>query len=733
MDYTTVLNEKQYEAASTSSLHTRIVAGAGAGKTRVLTYRIAFLLTEVGADPESICAFTFTNKAAGEMKQRIVKLVPSVSRQLTLRTFHSFAAYFLRQEINVVGYPRTFTIMDEDDQIKLVKDIVAQMGYRKTDQLVKMSINYIGNQKMRENFPDDITIINERFPREKECLEVYTRYEESKDAQKSLDFDDLLLYTNKILSEYPDIRAKWQRKIDYVLVDEFQDTNDTEFKMIKLLMKPSTSLYVVGDPDQNIYTWRGANQKIILELEKTYPDIETIVLDRNYRSTQTILDSANKLIGHNKFRIKKNLYTENNKGEPIITKACGSSRGEADYVSRQIKQLVQIYHYSYSDIAILYRSNYITLEFEQSFMSNHIPYKIYGGLKFYQRAEIKDVIAYFNLIVNTSSDISFERIMNVPRRGVGDTSASLIKQEAGDLGLSMYEYVRNVEPKDSNVKTSVLNSLKSMIYVIDKTREDIHANEEVFSKTLEDMLASFDYYNYLLKEDEEKGEEKVENVKALFEDLRHFLQVNPEATFEEYLQNIALVSSQDEVIDGDFVTLMTVHTAKGLEYPVVFVVRLNENVFPHVRSLEEGGKDALEEERRLFYVAMTRAKERLYLSCSTGYSYVTQGSLVPSSFLKESGNQVISSDEYNPYRGNSHPTSYHFGDLPKQEEVHKQDFSKKTNGITSWNVGDIVIHKTLGRGVVISLEGDDIIKVDFENHGVKTILGNHPFVSKGEK
>ncbi len=732
MDYTKVLNEKQYEAASTSSLHTRVVAGAGAGKTRVLTYRIAFLLTEMGADPESICAFTFTNKAAGEMKQRIVKLVPSAAKDLTLRTFHSFAAYFLRQEITVIDYPRTFTIMDEDDQTKIVKDIVAQMGYRKTDQLVKLSLNYIGNQKMRENFPDDITIILERFPREKECLEVYTRYEEAKDAQKSLDFDDLLLYTNKILSTYPDIRAKWQRKISYILVDEFQDTNDTEFKMIQLLMKPSTSLYVVGDPDQNIYTWRGANQRIILNLEKIYPDIETIILDRNYRSTQTILDSANKLIDHNKFRIKKNLYTKNNKGEPIVAKACGSNRGEADYVARQIKQLVQIYRYSYSDIAVLYRSNYITLEFEQSFMSNQIPYKIFGGVKFYQRAEIKDVIAYFNLIVNTDSDLSFERIMNVPRRGVGDVAASIIKKEAGDSGLSMYEYVRNVDPKDSMVKASVLNSLKSMIYTIDKARDDINANEEVFSKTLEDMLGAFDYYNHLLKEDEEKGEEKVENVKALFEDLRHYLQVNPEATFEEYLQNIALVSSQDEVIDGDFVTLMTVHTAKGLEYPVVFVVRLNENVFPHVRSLEEGGKDALEEERRLFYVAMTRAKERLYLSCSTGYSYVTQGALIASSFLKESGNEIVSNDEYNPYRGNSRPTSYFFGDVPK-EEVHKQDFTPKTNGITSWNVGDIVIHKKFGRGVVISLEGDDIIKVNFDEHGTKTIMGNHPSVSKGEK
>ena len=605
MDFKKELNEKQYEAVTTDLPHVRVVAGAGSGKTRVLTYRIAFLLSEMKVDPWKILAITFTNKVANEMRERVIKLVPSSSKYLTIKTFHSFAAYFLRQEIHVLGFPSTFTILDEEDQTKLIKDIAAEMGYKRTDPIVKKAVNYIGNKKLKEQYPDDVVIEREFFEGEKTCLEIYTRYEEVKNNMLCLDFDDLLLKTNIILENNPDIRFKWRNKIDHILVDEFQDTNDTEYKLLTLLMRPDCTLYVVGDPDQTIYTWRGANQKIILGLKDKFPDIETIILDRNYRSTQTILNSANKLISHNKMRVEKNLYTENGVGQPIVVKSCSSSRSEADYVARQINRLVSVDGYSYNDIAILYRSNYITQEFEQSFTANHIPYRIYGGQKFYQRREIKDVIAYFNLIVNIKDDLSFERIMNVPRRGIGETSINTLKREARDLGLSMYEYIKCIDSHESQAPRKSINALKSMIIIIDKTRENVEKNEEAFVKPLEDMLASFDYYNYLLKEDD--GDERCENVRALFEDLRHYLQVNPEASFSNYLQNIALLSSQDEMITGSFVSMMTVHTAKGLEYPIVFIVRVNDGVFPHIRSQIESGYLGLEEERRLFYVAMTRA------------------------------------------------------------------------------------------------------------------------------
>ena len=300
-DFVSSLNDKQLEAVETTSQYVRVVAGAGSGKTRVLTYRISFLISQCSVKPWKILAITFTNKVAGEMKNRVVSIVPEAQKYLTIKTFHSFAAMFLRQEIEVLGFPINFTILDEEDQIKLVKDIAANKGYRKSDPIVKQAINYIGNCKLHEKYPEDVKISYERFENERVCQEIYEEYEEEKNRQFALDFDDLLLKTNQILERYPAIRMKWQDRFDHILIDEFQDTNDTEYKLIQYLMKSTSCLYVVGDPDQTIYTWRGANQDIILDLDKRYPTLETIIMDENYRSTQTILDSANKLIKNNKF------------------------------------------------------------------------------------------------------------------------------------------------------------------------------------------------------------------------------------------------------------------------------------------------------------------------------------------------------------------------------------------------------------------------------------------------
>ncbi len=737
MNYQNELNENQYLAVTSEAQHVRVIAGAGSGKTRVLTYRISYLISEMEVEPWKILAITFTNKVANEMKNRVIKMIPEAAKDLSIKTFHSFAAYFLRHEISILGFPSSFTILDEEDQTKLVKDIAAEMGFKRGDKIVSNTLAYIGRQKLLEKYPDDIHIVKPAFEDEKTCLEIYHRYEEEKYKNYALDFDDLLLLTNRILEDYPDIRTKWQNRIDHILIDEFQDTNDVEYKMVKYLKKPEAYLYVVGDPDQTIYTWRGANQNIILELDKRFYDMITIVLDRNYRSTQAILNSANKLIAHNKLRVTKNLYTEQNMGDKVNVHSSPSGRLEADYVAREIAKLKQFGGYKYNDIALLYRSNYITMDFETALTRYQIPYKIYGGTKFYQRREIKDVLSYFHLIVNTKDDISFSRIINVPKRGVGETSENAIKQEASNANKSLYEYIRDVDPKDSDVSTKIINSLKAMVTCIEIAREDIQKNEEVFSKILEDMIWSIGYQEYLQKE--EDGDERIENVRALFEDIRHYLKNNPESTFDEYLQNIALISSQDELVDGDYVTLMTVHTAKGLEYPVVFVVRFNQGVFPNMRAMNEGGYLAIEEERRLAYVAMTRAKQKLYLTLAADYSYVIQGSLVPSQFLKESGNEVLVTRENNIFRSNKpiqeRPKVYHFDDGEhlsfENEAPVKQDFDDDTNDVTQWSVGDIVIHKKLGRGVVIALEGDDIIKVNFDEHGEKSILGTHPSVSKG--
>ena len=742
MNFEKELNERQLEAVTSDAQYLRVVAGAGSGKTRVLTYRIAFLMSEWEVAPWSILAITFTNKVAQEMRSRVIKMINHDDKDLTIRTFHSFAAQFLRREIHNIDFPNTFTILDEEDQTKLVKDIAAEMGFKRGDKIVGKTLSYIGSMKLKEKYPEDINIVKPAFEDERTCLEIYTRYEEEKNKMLSLDFDDLLLRANFILENFPAVRAKWQNRFDHILIDEFQDTNNIEYKLIKFLMRPTTCLYVVGDPDQTIYTWRGANQDIILHLEKDFKYMETVILDRNYRSTQNILDSANKLIAFNKLRVKKDLYTTANPGEKVIVHGASFSKGEADYVAKEIKRLKQLNQYEYKDIVVLYRSNYITMEFEAAFTKYQIPYVIYGGQKFYQRREIKDVLAYFHLIINTKDDISFERIINVPRRGIGETTINIIKEESRNAGESMYDYMLAVEPEESNIPNKTINSLKSMIRVISDTRDKINANEEVFSKTLEQMIWDFGYMDYLMKEDD--GDERIENVKALFADVRHFLQTNPDSTFEEYLQNISLLSAQDDMIEGDHVTLMTVHTAKGLEYPVVFVVRFNNGVFPNNRALVEGGYLALEEERRLAYVAMTRAKQRLYLTFTNDYSYVAGGVLTPSQFIVESGN-IILREPTNTLGGNrpvnnNRPTFSDGSHLsfdnnePKKEGPIRQNLSEKTNGLTEadWHVGDIVIHKTLGRGTVIELEGDDIIKVNFDDHGVKSIMCNHPFVSKGE-
>ncbi|MDD3841413.1 MAG: 3'-5' exonuclease [Bacilli bacterium] len=734
MNLQSELNEMQLKAVETDSQYVRIIAGAGSGKTRVLTYRIAFLISECNVMPWSILAITFTNKVANEMRQRVTKMLPEVNNDLTIKTFHSFAAQFLRREIGVLGFPSTFSILDEEDQTKLIKDIVANMGFKRGDKIVGRAIGYISKNKIKEKYPEDIKIDKPTFEDEKTCLEIYSIYEDEKNKSFSLDFDDLLLRTNFILDKYPDIRQKWQRRFNHILIDEFQDTNDVEYRMIKLLQNLNTSLYVVGDPDQTIYTWRGANQNIILDLVKEFSNLETIVLERNYRSTQKILDSANKLISNNKLRVPKNLYTRLEKGEPVVVFSGPSSKGEADYVAREIQKLVKGDHRRYSEIVVLYRSNYVTMEFEAAFVNRGIPYKIYGGQKFYQRREIKDVLAYFRLITNAQDSIAFERIINVPTRGIGDMTVSKIREEATNANLALYDFIKGVDLDKTEVPAKALVKLKSMIELIDITREKINEDDEVFSKILEDMIWSTGYKDYLLKEDD--GDERIENIKALFADIRHYLKANPESTFDEYLQNIALYSAQDDVIEGDFVTMMTAHTAKGLEYPIVFVVRFNDGVFPHSRSVAESGYRGLEEERRLAYVAMTRAKEKLYLTFSADYSYVLGGRLLPSQFLTESGNDVAPSiDTYSPFKSQIKQKEYHFNDGPNldfsSDEPIKQDFSKKTNNIEDWAEGDTVIHKSFGVGKVIEVEGDGIITVLFETHGKKTLMGNHPSITRG--
>lgn len=736
MDYRSLLNERQFEAVSTHAKYARVVAGAGSGKTRVLTYRISYLISEMNVDPNKIVAIAFTNKVAAEMKERALGLLHGVGKGITVSTFHSWCAKFLRKEIDVLGFPVNFTIMDEEDTETLIKDIGVELGYKRNDDVVKIAINYIASYKCKGKYPEDVFLDKDSPEKIKVANKIFHIYEERKDQMFSLDFDDLLLRTIQILEEFSDVRAKWQSRIEHILIDEFQDTNDVQFKLVKLLMNKNTNLYVVGDPDQTIYTWRGANQNIILDFNKTFPLAETLILDRNYRSTKTILNHANKLIAYNKKRVPKDLYTESDVGDPVKVECSRKRDDEAFYVANEIENIIRKYPgTTYRDIVVLYRAAYLTLPFENEFMRRKIPYQIYGGIKFFQRKEIKDVLAYFRLIYNIKDDLSFERIANVPRRGLGDSTMDALKAEKEAAKLSYIEYLDEIEKHETEVKAKHVMALTSLVSKLKETRKKLDENLEAYPKILEDFVRDIGYYEYLTQ-DEETAEERLQNVKSLFDNIIDFLRNNPDSNFETYLENASLQTSQDEIKDGDYVSMMTIHVAKGLEFDHVFVVSMIDGVFPSERTVLESGDDGLEEERRLAYVAFTRAKKNLYVSTNSSYSFVLQQESKASRFIEESGLKIINKGLYKPKPRPLFSDLGFFSDFEPENsfsQIQEEPVKPADNGIRDWHVGDIAIHEVFGRGTVVSIIDGTILQIDFETHGRKSILATHPKVRKEEK
>ncbi len=738
MDYSKLLNKEQLEAVTTTSQYTRVIAGAGSGKTRVLTYRIAFLLSELKVEPSSILAIAFTNKVANEMKNRIVNMLPDVAPFLKISTFHSFGVKFLRNEIHNLGFSRSFTIFDDDDSQRLIKDICVQRGHQKKDEIVQLAIGYINSKKCKGYYPSDVKLGH--YYQEEECLEIFKEYERKKNEMIALDFDDLLLKPIIILENFPEVRKRWCEKIQYILIDEFQDTNDVQFKLVKLLSHPNSSIYVVGDPDQTIYTWRGANQKIILDFEHTYKEARTIILDQNYRSTKTILDAANKLISNNKKRVPKNLFTNNIHGDKIELFKGANKDVEAQHIVSTIKKLINSNKVSsYREIAVLYRSAYLTLPLEKELIKERLKYRVFGGVRFYQRKEVKDALAYFKLIVNPKDDISFDRIINVPKRKIGEKSIEILKNESASNHLSYYEYVKNIENYKTELSPAVVISLTSLIKKIEETKNKLSDDGEFYSKVLEDFLIEIGYFEYLDLDDD--AEERIGHVKMLFADMYDFIKKNPSDGFDTWLENCAIATSQDDMVDDNYISLMTVHTAKGLEYNYVFIIGLADSVFPNARALNEEGRDGLEEERRLAYVAFTRAKKQLFLSMNNGYSFVLEGNPVESQFIKEAGlkmpeDPVFSRRENYPRIKKTfidNPSSYYpdesFDDFPiKQEPVIQEE--NASNGITDWKVGDIAVHEKFGEGKVIKILDESAIIINFKSCGSKTMLSTHKMLSR---
>ena len=742
MDYKKELNEKQYEAVSSQKQYLRIIAGAGSGKTRVLTYRIAYLIEKLNVRPYEIVAITFTNKVAKEMKERTSQLLPNYNLTgLTISTFHSFCAKFLRMEIDNLGYPKNYTIYDDDDTLRLIKMIGAEKGYKKTDEIIKLAAGYISNKKMYGIMPSDVKLGPN--PKEKTLLEFFKEYEFRKSEAFALDFDDLLIYAIKILRTFPEIRAHYTSRFKHILVDEFQDTNDLQFELLKLLTNENTSVYVVGDPDQTIYTWRGANQRIILDIDKVFSPMETIILNENYRSTSKILRASNQLISHNVDRVKKDLFTHNGDGSDIVIRCLDTGISEANFIANTIVTLKNSNKaLKYSDIAILYRSSFLSLKIENALVTRGIPYQVYGGLKFYSRKEIKDALAYFRLFINDKDDVSFERICNYPKRGFGDKNLEILRTESRNANQSMYQYLRDIDNHTTELRPNIVNTMKELISKMDEVSHKLLVNLEAYSEILDQFLKDINFYREL--QNNEEDDDKIENVQALIDDIRNYLKTNPDSNFEEYLQNVTLMTSQDEISGADNVSLMTIHTAKGLEFDYVFVMGFNDGIFPNARAINERTRDGLEEERRLAYVAFTRAKKQLYITLNRDYSYSSQSGNTPSRFIKEAGITLPSltfmgvdlgnlSDSQNKGR------NIYYYDPSKNSKgvgIYKASNKQRSNVVEintgngiHWLVGDICNHTVFGRGKVVKVM-DDIIEVIFDDFGKKTLLGSHKSLSK---
>ena len=704
------LNDKQKEAVIDDSKHLRIIAGAGSGKTRVLTMRIAYLIEQKHINPKNVLAITFTNKAANEMKNRISEMLGEAGDGAFISTIHSLCVRILKEEIGVFGYPRNFTIVDGDDQKTILKEAYKEFNIDKKDLSYGSALDYIANCKYEELSYEKA--MDQAYGEKKlvDKANVYKYYDERLKSLYALDFDDLILFTVRLFKLHKDILKKWSSKFIYIHVDEFQDIDKTQYELIKLLSSCHDNVYVVGDPDQTIYTWRGADVNIIVNFDKDFKNTKTIILNQNYRSTNNILEGANSLIKYNKSRVPKDLFSENGDGDKIVHKTLPDETSEAYYVVSCIQSLLK-QGYEYNDIAILYRSNYLSREVEKVFIENRIPYVIYGGIRFYERMEVKDILSYLRLIV-TGDDLAFQRVINQPKRGIGQKSIDTIFSLAKDNNISMYEVVKQgLFAKNQSV-------LESFVDMVERWKSSLDGKP--LEEVLTDVFEQSGYRSMLEKENET---ERIENVKSLIDDIKDYQETYPGSTLADYLSMISLYTDKANTDGSASVSLMTIHASKGLEFKVVFVVGLSEGIFPSERTLLE--QKSVEEERRLAYVAYTRAKEKLTLTDTSSFSYVVNSAKTTSRFVNEVDEKYIE----------------HL-DKPvlKQQSVFDVPFTTKISSIepkkeaprrpSRYRKSDVVIHKIFGEGVVVKCDGDFVTVAFSYPHGTKTIKADHPSIRK---
>ncbi len=744
------LNDVQRAAVEATEGPSMIIAGAGSGKTRVITFKIAYLMSK-GVDPFNILALTFTNKAAKEMRERVEKLLGSnEARNIWLGTFHSVFAKVLRIEADKLGYTNTFTIYDTDDTKSLIRSIIKEKQLDDKQYKVSNILNRISNAKINLISPIDYGNNPELLQSDREAnrpmlAEIYTSYQERLRRANAMDFDDLLFNMNVLLRAYPEVLHKYQKKFKYILVDEYQDTNFSQYLIIKKLAADNENICVVGDDAQSIYAFRGANIQNILNFERDYPDLKTFKLEQNYRSTKSIVGLANSIIKKNQEQLKKTIWTENDEGDKINLIVATTDNEEGNKVARKIFDVYNHQRRKYSEFAILYRTNAQSRAIDEALRRMNIPYKIFGGLSFYKRKEIKDLMSYFRLVINKNDEEALWRIINLPKRGIGDTTIDKIKVFANDHGLSVWDAVKSIG-SIAGVNQGTAKKIYDFATMIESAGIGV---ETTAAHEMAMQIAKSSGYLQMLYEarDEDEGVMRFENVEELLNGIKDFTETvtgeensNEIRTLPLFMQDIALYTDADDKDkqDGEFVSLMTIHAAKGLEFPFVFVVGLEENLFPSLMSLNSRAE--IEEERRLFYVAVTRGEKMVFLSYARlRYNWGKQQSTEPSRFLEEidkryiddeGGEQKISHQKSMSFEGERETWTRKAIELGQNRNLKKIEDAKtvisgQATDVSKIMVGSVVFHQRFGRGKVLQVEGTgDNTKatVFFGPHGTKNLI-----------
>ncbi len=748
------LNDKQYEAVTNTEGPSLVIAGAGSGKTKVLTHKIAYLMGEKNVSPFNILAITFTNKAANEMKERVEKLVGDVARDMWIGTFHSICVRILRRYIDRIGFDSSFIIFDTSDQRTLIKECLKKLDVDDkmfTDRSVQFEISNAKNEMLE---PEQYQARAMGDFRKEKIAEIYTLYQNRLKENNAIDFDDIINFTIKILMNNPDVLEYYTEKFKYVLVDEYQDTNKAQFTLVSILASRYGNITVVGDNDQGIYSFRGADISNILNFERDFPGTKIIKLEQNYRCTQNILNAANAVIKNNEVKYKKSLWTENEEGGLPIVYSARDEYDEGRYIVEQIEHLKREEYYKYSDFAILYRMNTQSRAIEDILRREDVPYKIIGGLKFYERKEIKDIISYLRLINNPSDNIALKRIINEPKRGIGKTSLDKIQNISDETGISMYEIIKDAATYGLN---RVYANAQEFISVIEELRTI--KDETKISELIKLTLNKTGYTKALETENTIEAENRIANLEEFLTVAVEFEEQEADQNLNNFLEGITLTSDIDGMDEEqETVTLMTLHSAKGLEFPVVFLVGMEEGIFPGHKSMAEP-KD-LEEERRLCYVGITRAKNQLFLTCSKQRTMFGSTSCNPvSRFLKEIPEDMLigyeeikqnsrPSYEDSPftwkYGGSSNGTVTSYYDKSSTAATKEQNNNYKFKSaetflnslkqnktsvdLSKYKTGQSVYHKKFGEGIITKLEpeGDDIkVEINFAKVGTKRLMAKY--------